>query len=66
MKFECDHDLASMETACVDGMCPYCLAGQVRRLRDAMLQIETIAGSFTEGRIGKVQKVARAALKVYP
>ena len=32
----CNHDLADMETACADGMCPLCLAAKVRKLRDAI------------------------------
>ena len=58
----CTHDLADQETACADGMCPYCLAGDVRRLRDALIEIDKIATAHKAGAIGKAQKVARAAL----
>lgn len=29
----CPHDLAARETACADGMCPLCLAADLRRAR---------------------------------
>lgn len=33
---KCTHDLAERETACADGMCPYCLAADNRSLRDTI------------------------------
>jgi hypothetical protein len=29
----CPHDLAERETAVADGMCPLCLAAEIKRLR---------------------------------
>jgi hypothetical protein len=60
---QCTHDLPERETACADGMCPYCSAADVRRLRDALLAIDALATLKTKGAIGKAQKIARQALE---
>ena len=33
----CPHDLSERETACVDGLCPLCLAAQVRAMREHII-----------------------------
>lgn len=44
----CTHDLADMETACADGMCPLCLAAALREKESDLQAVQVLRDLMTE------------------